>query len=113
MVWRGSTLAMAMVMAVTFLGSWTATGEPVANIGEVCSTLTSAGCGEGAWCDPKPGSCGQGPAVGSCVRTTRACPRHLRYVCGCDGRSYGNDCLRKAAKTGLAHEGKCLDDLKP
>ncbi len=52
-------------------------------------------------------SCGFGQ--GTCVSMPQICPLDLIYapVCGCDGKTYANDCLRKKAKVTKAHDGAC------
>jgi hypothetical protein len=29
-------------------------------------------------------------------------------VCGCNNKTYGNDCLRQHAKVSKSHDGKCF-----
>lgn len=57
-------------------------------------------------------SCGIG-ASGICVPKPTSCPKLWAPVCGCDGQTYGNDCLRVLAGVGLAHYGSCYPDAGP
>ncbi|OWF39173.1 Double-headed protease inhibitor, submandibular gland [Mizuhopecten yessoensis] len=40
-----------------------------------------------------------------------ACTMDHTPVCGADGKTYGNDCMRKCNDVRLLHSGKCENDL--
>jgi hypothetical protein len=67
----------------------------------------SPSCLQGRWCEPPVGRCADTKARGTCVRVPQVCTRIYRPVCGCNGKTYGNDCERRAARVGKRHEGRC------
>jgi hypothetical protein len=78
--------------------------------GQTCGGIVPLQCGYDSFCQFKPGQCGRGDMTGLCTPKPAACPQvtspKLR-VCGCDGVTYGNDCMRQQAGTSLAHKGAC------
>lgn len=64
-----------------------------------------ADCAVGQFCDCPPGTCAA--AGGVCRTRPEACVQVYKPVCGCDGRTHGNDCERQAAGACRLHEGAC------
>ena len=51
--------------------------------------------------------CGAIGSAGVCVDVPTGCPDVWDPVCGCDGKTYGNDCTRKGARAQKDHDGEC------
>lgn len=73
----------------------------------VCGGIQGKTCPEGQRCDNPPGQCNVADAQGVCLPKPESCNRRIEPVCGCDGVSYGNDCLRQMAGVQKDHEGEC------
>ncbi|MBN1772699.1 MAG: hypothetical protein JXB32_15625, partial [Deltaproteobacteria bacterium] len=70
-----------------------------------CGPWPGGACPTGFVCDVR--SCLDG-ASGTCVPDPGgACPSIYAPVCGCDGVTYGNNCMRLSAGAALDHEGEC------
>jgi hypothetical protein len=78
-----------------------------AGIGETCDGIAAIKCDNGLWCEHPEGQCKVADASGTCIKAPEVCTQDYQPVCGCDGETYGNDCMRKAAKVQLDYGGEC------
>lgn len=78
-----------------------------ATLGESCGGFAGVRCDKGLWCDPSPGQCGVADAAGKCVKIGQLCTQVILPVCGCNGRTYNNDCERQKRKIAKKSDGKC------
>jgi hypothetical protein len=68
--------------------------------GKVCPDKTMI-------CDLTPGHCKAVDLGGICKKRPEVCTEQFLPVCGCDGKTYGNDCARLVAGAQKDHDGKC------
>ena len=93
-----------VVLGLLFLP---AVGIPGAAEGALCGGAAAQACPVPEWCDLKAGLCGAAAADGACVKVPAVCTTVYRPVCGCDGKTYGNDCERQRAKVQKQQDGPC------
>lgn len=78
-----------------------------AKVGDSCGGfIGNVLCGPGEFCQHAPGQCTTF-LPGACARVPQLCPHIYRPVCGCNGKTYANDCIRMHAKVSKRHDGKC------
>jgi hypothetical protein len=70
-----------------------------------CGGFTGAMCPMGQYCDTP--NCGVADETGVCLTPPATCDKVLAPVCGCDGKTYSNDCIRQMAGVSLQHAGTC------
>lgn len=67
-------------------------------------------CQKNQFCGFPAGTC-RGP--GQCVTKPEMCFTLYEPVCGCDDKTYSNDCFRKMAGVAKKHDGKCKYPYPP
>jgi hypothetical protein len=99
---------LPIVAAASMLALFcTVDSASAAKVGEKCDGFVAGRCGRGLWCDRDPGQCGLADRPGTCVKVRQLCFQLYRPVCGCNGKTYANDCHRIRAKVAKKHDGKC------
>jgi Kazal-type serine protease inhibitor domain len=78
-----------------------------AGVGQTCGGIAGIRCDRGLWCDPSPGKCRGADISGRCVRVPKMCIFLYKPVCGCNNRTYSNDCQRRKAKVQKRRDGPC------
>jgi hypothetical protein len=95
-VYAALTLMVAIPTAANAVG-----------VGQTCDGVATnpKTCDPGLFCQRKSGTCFMADIPGTCTGVPRFCPEDTGptlKVCGCDGKTYKNDCFGQQAKVSLA-----------
>ena len=101
---RKCAAAALMMLAGVALGSVAARA---ANLDEACGGPNKITCNSALYCQLPAGQCGAPDVAGTCSKAPDFCMRVSRPVCGCNGKTYPNECEARKARVAIDSTGAC------
>jgi Kazal-type serine protease inhibitor domain len=105
----GRLVAALMVVSGIASGSaWAAaSASNSANLDEPCGGPNHITCNSALYCQLPAGQCSAADVPGVCAKAPDFCMRVSRPVCGCNGKTYPNECEARHAKMAIDTTGAC------
>jgi hypothetical protein len=81
--------------------------------GKQCGGFAGIDCATGEICDLPTDTCQMADHFGTCKKRPEGCIAAYIPVCGCNGKTYGNDCERLVAGVAKRSDGECVATTCP
>jgi Kazal-type serine protease inhibitor domain len=78
-----------------------------ANLDEACGGPQKITCNSALFCRKAIGQCADQDAPGTCEKAPDFCIRISRPVCGCNGKTYPNECEARHVRMAIDYTGAC------
>jgi hypothetical protein len=115
---RKAIVKLGMVLALVLLvgaaaSSWaqsdakTDSAMAAKKAGAMCGGIAGTQCPAGQACKYPSKMCNVADLAGTCVKVAATCPKGGAKVCGCDGKTYTNQCELLKAGVHQASSGAC------
>ena len=98
---------VVLATAAIALAAGCDSGPTFTDVAAECGTIQGIVCPEGQTCELPAGLCNVADLGGTCVVKPDLCTQEYDPVCGCDGVTYGNDCIRLSEGVQKSHDGEC------
>jgi Kazal-type serine protease inhibitor domain len=98
--------AVAAMIVVSGLALGLA-GANAANLDEACGGPNHITCNSALYCQLPAGQCSAADVPGICAKAPDFCMRVSRPVCGCNGKTYMNECEARKARVAIDTTGAC------
>lgn len=101
-------VCIAVSCLLLCLGLVAAQPATAAGVGETCGGIAALKCDAGLACKYPVNQCNVADLAGKCVKVPDTCPpKKGPRVCGCDDKTYANECELLKAGAREAHKGAC------
>jgi hypothetical protein len=88
-------------------------GANAANLDEACGGPDKITCNSALYCQLPAGQCSTADVPGVCAKMPDFCMRVSRPVCGCNGKTYMNECEARKAKVAIDTSSACKKPPPP
>lgn len=83
-------------------------GPRVGKVGDACGSRGTPPCEASLFCKwERSAMCGRADAAGVCSVKPSICIKVYKPVCGCDRKTYGNECEAHSAGVAVDYDGAC------
>jgi len=83
-------------------------------VGAMCGGIAGFGCAEGSYCAfPVEAHCGAADQAGVCQAIPEVCTEQFSPVCGCNDKTYPNECAAARDGVSFGSRGECAPQTPP